>query len=121
MRRLSHIVAILAFVAALLAGAAGGALACGTAADHHAAEGTPAGHPPAHAPAQGPAHAPVHGVSYKAALTVAAPCCPAAEAPARHAVAVPRTVARVAWTPTPDHNPAARHIAPEPRPPKTTL
>jgi len=110
MTRLGHLFAVLAFAFALLTGAAGGALAQhGTRMDHHGGH-----HPPPHS-------APLHGDSHKAALTLAVYCCPAAEAPAKHAVAVPVTLVDVSWHPRSEYLPNARAVAPEPPPPKTAL
>lgn len=109
MKRLSHIVAVLAFAFALLMGAAGGAVAHDGMVDHHSSH-----HTPAH-------QAPVHGDHHKAALTVVAPCCPADEAPARATLAAPVMVVAISWAPRPAHIPDMRSIAPEPPPPKSCL
>ncbi|MFC5310893.1 hypothetical protein [Azospirillum rugosum] len=113
MKRLGHILAILAFAFALLTGAAGGAVAhvdspVGSA-EHHGSH---------HAPSPS---APSPGDHHKAALAVAATCCPAAESQADHAVAVPMTLVETSWHPWAAYIPNARDIAPEPRPPKTRL
>lgn len=113
MTRLGHILAVLAFAFALLVGAAGGAMAHGDALgapmDRHGSH---------HAPAPS---APLPLDHHKAALAIAATCCPAAEAPSREAVAAPTTTVAVAWTPRPVHTPDARTVAPEPPPPKPGL
>ncbi|HYD71461.1 hypothetical protein [Azospirillum sp.] len=114
MKRFGHIVAVLAFAFALVMGAAGGAMAHAGpdhgAMDHHGSH---------HAPA--PPHGDSHGDPNRAALTVVAPCCPAAEAPAGSIVTVAVTMARAVWHPRPEYTPGARDIAPEPPPPKTSL
>jgi len=109
MTRLSHIVAVLAFVFALIMGAAGGAMAHVASPDHHGSH-----HPPTH-------ETPVHGDSHKAALVLVAPCCPAAEAPASHAIAVSERTVAITWTSRAEYVPGARDITPEPPPPKTAL
>lgn len=109
MKRLGSIVTVLVFALVLLMGAAGGTMARAGSMDHHGAP-----HAPSHS-------APSHGGSHKAALTVAAPCCPAAEAPAKLAVTVTATAVAVSWTPRHDYIPGARDIAPEPPPPKSSL
>lgn len=105
MKRLGHIVAVLAFAVALLVGAAGGAMA------HVEAHGA-MDHGSHHGDSR-------HGGSHKAALVVVAPCCPAAEAPADHAVAVPVTVVETSWHARPEDLPDARDITPDTPPPKT--
>ncbi|HEY0835159.1 MAG TPA: hypothetical protein VGE72_14740 [Azospirillum sp.] len=117
MKRLGHIVAVLAFAFALLMGAAGGAVAHAGPADHHGS-GHGSRHGSHHAPAD---PVPAQGDSHKVALTVVAPCCPAAEAPARHIVSVTVTTVRVSWNPRPEPVPAVRAITPDTPPPKTTL
>lgn len=109
MKRFSHIVAVLAFAVALIVGAAGGAMAH-AGMDHHGAVDTHGSH-----------HSSGHDGPHKAALTIVAPCCPAAEAPAGHVVAVAVTMTETAWHPRPAHIPGARAIAPEPPPPKAIL
>ncbi|WP_448192890.1 hypothetical protein [Azospirillum sp. sgz301742] len=109
MKRLGHIFAVLAFALALVMGAAGGVMAHDGTMDHQSSH-----HAPTHQP-------PVHGDHHKAALLVVAPCCPAAEAPAKAALAAPVTMAEVSWAPRPTHIPDARDIAPEPHPPKSSL
>lgn len=111
MKRFGHIVAVLAFAFALLMGAAGGALAhvdmhAGTA-NHHGSHDT--------SPTSS------HDASHKAALVIVAPCCPAAEAPDRHAIAVPSAVGEMPWHPRPEYTPGARDVTPEPPPPKTAV
>lgn len=108
MQRLGHIVTVLAFAFALVLGAAGGAMAQVASMDHHGSHHAPS--PPA----------PSLDDTHKAALVVA-PCCPAAEAPASHAVTVTVTIVHVSWTPRPEYVPGARDITPEPPPPKTSL
>ncbi|HYH40007.1 MAG TPA: hypothetical protein VD860_17430 [Azospirillum sp.] len=110
MKRLGHIFAVLAFAFALLAGAAGGAMA------HGEARGTPVDHHGSHHPP-----APLQQDHHKAALAVAATCCPAAEAPSRDAVAAPTMTALVSWAPRPAPTPDTRILAPEPPPPKPSL
>ncbi|MFP5517849.1 MAG: hypothetical protein ACLGJC_32825 [Alphaproteobacteria bacterium] len=113
MKRLGHIFAILAFGFALLMGVVGGAMAqmdmpavsMGHHGSHHA--------PPPSAPSQNDRH--------KAALAVAATCCPAAEAPARHIVSIPVTMVEASWHPQADFVPNARDITPDTPPPKTSL
>ncbi|WP_137141082.1 hypothetical protein [Azospirillum brasilense] len=112
MTRAGHIFAVLAFAFALLVGAASGAMA------HVEAHGGPIDHRSHHAPSPS---TPSHGDSHKAALVVVAPCCPAAEAPADHVVAVAVTMVETSWHPRPDYAPNARDIAPDTPPPKTVL
>jgi len=111
MKRLGHILAILAFAFALLTGAAGGAVAHVNSpvgsTEHHGSHHSPS--------------APSPGDHHKAALAVAATCCPAAEAQADHTVAVPMTSVETSWHPRAESIPNARGIAPEPPPPKTRL
>ncbi len=113
MKRLGHIFAVLAFAIALLTGAAGGAMAYvvtyGGAMDHHGSH---------HAPA--PSAPPQHD-HHKAALAVAATCCPAAEAPAKHVITLSVTTVETSWHPRPDYVPNARDITPDTPPPKTSL
>jgi len=113
MKRLGHIFAVLAFAFALLMGAAGGAMAHvdahGGAMDHHGSH---------HAPSPS---APSQSDHHKAALAIAATCCPAAEAPAKHTITVVVTTVETSWHPRPEYIPSARDIAPEPHPPKTRL
>ena len=113
MKRLGHICAVLAFAFALLMSAAGGAMAhvdtpVGSM-DHHGSH---------HAPS--PA-APSQADHHKAAIAVAATCCPAAEAPARHTVTISVTAVEASWYPRADYIPNARDIAPDTPPPKTSL
>lgn len=116
MKRLGHIFAILAFAFALLMGAVGGAVAnVGAHVDmpagsmgHHGSHHTPS----PSAPSQS---------HHKAALAVAATCCPAAEAPARHSVAIPVTMVEASWHPRAGFVPNARNITPDTPPPKTSL
>lgn len=109
MNRLGHIVTVLVFAFALVMGAAGGAMARVGSMDHHGSH-----HPPSHS-------TPSHGDSHKAALTVAATCCPAAEAPAKHAITVTVTTAEVSWNPRSEYIPSVRDITPDTPPPKTSL
>lgn len=113
MKRLGHIFAVLAFAIALLVGAAGGAMAHAGAhdgpMDHHGSHHSPA------------PSAPLGHDHHKAALAVAATCCPAAEVPAKHVIAVSETVVEASWPPRPDYIPNARDIAPDTPPPKTFL
>ena len=112
MKRLGHILAILAFVFALLMGAAGGAVANvempAGSTGHHGSHHTP----PPSAPSQS---------HHKAALAVAATCCPAAETPVRHSIAIPVTMVEASWHPRAGFFPNARDITPDTPPPKTSL
>ena len=112
MKRLGHILAILAFVFALLMGAAGGAVANvempAGSTGHHGSHHTP----PPSAPSQS---------HHKAALAVAATCCPAAETPVRHSIAIPVTMVEASWHPRAGFVPTARALTPDPPPPKTSL
>lgn len=113
MTRLVHIFAVLAFAVALLMGAAGGAMA-------HVE--TPVGSMGHH----GSHHAPSPSVPsqtdhHKAAIAVAATCCPAAEAPARRGITVAMTVTEASWHPRPDYASNARDITPDTPPPKSSL
>ena len=81
----------------------------GGSMDHHGSQ---------HAPSSS---APSHGNSHKAALVIAAPCCPAAEAPTDDAITVPLTTVAMSWHPRPDYVPNARDITPDTPPPKTGL
>jgi hypothetical protein len=113
MKRLTHIFAVLAFAFALLTGAAGGAVA------HVDAHGGSTGHHGAHhAPTPS---APLQHDHHQTAPAVAATCCPAAEAPAKHAIAVSVTTVETSWHPRPVYVPNARDVAPEPPPPKPAL
>ncbi|XJO10736.1 hypothetical protein ACHMW5_34505 [Azospirillum melinis] len=117
MKRLGHIFAILAFGFALLMGAVGGAMATvGAQVDMPA--GSMGHHGSHHAP---PASAPSQNDHHKAALAVAATCCPAAEAPARHTVSIPVTMVETSWHPQAGFVPNARDITPDTPPPKTSL
>lgn len=117
MKRLGHIFAILAFTFALLMGAAGGAMAnVGAHVDMPAGSMGP--HGSHHAP---PSSAPSQSDHHKAALAVAATCCPAAEAPARHTVNIPVTMVEASWYPPAGFVPNARDITPDTPPPKTSL
>jgi hypothetical protein len=109
MKRSSHIFAVLVFALALLMGAAGGAMAQVGSMNHHGSH---------HAPSDS---VPSHDASHKAALVVVAPCCPAAEAPAKHIITVVFTTVCVSWNPNPERVSGARDITPEPHPPKTAL
>ncbi len=113
MKRLAHICAVLAFAFALLTGAVGGAMAHADAhvgsMDHHGSRQAPS------------SSAPSHGNSHKAALVIAAPCCPAAEAPADQAITVPLITVAMPWHPRPDYVPNARDITPDTPPPKPRL
>ncbi len=111
MKRLSHIFAILAFAFALLMGAAGGAVA-----NVDMPAGSMGHHGSHHAPPR-----PSRTDHHKAALAVAATCCPAAEAPARHSVAIPVTMVEASWHPRAGFVPNARDITPDTPPPKTSL
>ncbi|PWC47889.1 hypothetical protein TSA6c_15385 [Azospirillum sp. TSA6c] len=113
MKRLGHIFAVLAFAFALLMGAAGGAMAhvdtpVGSM-DHHGSH---------HAPSPS---TPSQTDHHKAAIAVAATCCPAAEAPARHTITLSLMVTEASWHPRADYIPNARDIAPDTPPPKTSL
>lgn len=117
MKRLGHIFAILAFTFALLMGAAGGAMA--TAEAHvDMPVGSMGHHGSPHAP---PPSAPSRNDHHKAALAVAATCCPAAEAPARHSLSIPVTMVEASWHPPVGCVPNARDITPDTPPPKTSL
>jgi hypothetical protein len=107
MKRLGHIFAVLAFAIAFLMGAAGGAMAHVGQMDHHRHH---------HAPSDS---TPSHDGSHKVALVVVAPCCPAAETPAKHAVTAARTTVEVSWHPRPEYIPAAHEVTPDTPPPKT--
>jgi hypothetical protein len=109
MKRLGHIFAVLAFAFVLLMGAAGGAMAHVGLMDHHGSHHTPSDSVPS------------HGGAHKVAFVVMAPCCPAAEIPAKHAVTVVMTTVQISWHPRPEYIPGARNITPEPPPPKTSL
>ncbi|CAO3403938.1 hypothetical protein [Azospirillum palustre] len=116
MKRLGHIFAILAFVFAILVGAAGGAMAnVGAHVD------TPAGSTGHHGSHHAPPPSPSQSDHHKAALAVAATCCPAAEAPARHSVSIPVTMVETSWHPRAGFVPNARDITPDTPPPKTSL
>lgn len=109
MKRLGHTFAVLAFAFALLTGAAVGAMAhvdaYGGAMDHHV--------PAPSAPSQHDHH--------KAVLAVAAACCPAAEALAKHVITLLVTTVETSWHSRPDCAPNARDITPDTPPPKTSL
>lgn len=106
MKRLGSILAVLAVALALLVGAAGGAVAQVDTMDHHDSHHTPSD--------SGGSH-------HKAALVVVAPCCPAAEAPTGHVLAVPVRVVEAFWQGRPALYPDVRDITPEPPPPKARL
>lgn len=112
MKRLGHIFATLAFAFLLLMGAAGGAMA------HVDAHGGSMDHGSHHLPSPS---SPSHGDFPKAALLVVAPCCPAAEAPAGHAITVSVTTVETSWHSQPDYVPNARDVTPDTPPPRTSL
>jgi hypothetical protein len=109
MKRLGHIFAILAFAFALLVGAAGGAMAHVGCKDHHCSD---------HAPSDS---VPAHGSSHKAAVMAVAPCCPAAETRADHAITVPVRTVLVYGIPDLEAMTNSRDITPEAPPPKSRL
>ncbi|KAA0578910.1 hypothetical protein FZ983_16350 [Azospirillum sp. B21] len=105
MKRSGHILAVLLFAFALLFGAVGGAMA------HVDMQAGPSDHH----------HGETRDGTHKAALTVAAPCCPAAEAPATDRLPAPVRWADASWPQRPDYAPDKRAIAPETPPPKSSL
>jgi hypothetical protein len=109
MKRLGHIFAVLVFALTLLMGAEGGVMAQVGSMDHHGSH---------HAPSDS---VPSHEGSHKAALVLAAPCCPAAEAPTGHAIAVPMTLTEASWHSRLEYIPAVRDITPDTPPPKFSL
>jgi hypothetical protein len=109
MKRLSHTFAVLVFALALLMGAAGGAMAQVGSMDLHGSHHAPSGSVPS------------PDGSHKAAFVVVAPCCPAAEVPAKHIITVVFTTVCVSWNPNPERASGVRDIRPEPHPPKIAL
>ena len=109
MKRPSHIFTVLVFTLTLLMGAAGGAMAQVGSMDHHGSHLAPSD------------SAPSHGGSHKAPLVVVAPCCPAAEVPAGHAMAMPMTLTEASWHSRLEHIPGVRDITPDTPPPKFSL
>ena len=111
MKRVGRIVAALVFAFVLMMGALGAASvhagAHSSSMNHHGVE-----HPPSPL-------APTQGEPHKVALTLAAPCCPAAEAPAGHALTVSVRTVETSWHHQPDFVPNAQDIAPDTPPPKT--